>query len=69
LNAERLHAIALALQDDIERTNAPGLLGQLSSALERQVQNPADPSAQQEVSTLRQRRESHRVHIATSASG
>jgi hypothetical protein len=54
LNAERLHAIAIALRDDLAQTDAVSLLGQLAESLERQVQNPADASAQQQVSSIRQ---------------
>jgi len=54
LNAERLHAIARALREDIEQTNAPDLLHQLAGALQQQVANPSDPNLQQQVSSLRQ---------------
>jgi hypothetical protein len=53
LNAERLHAIAVALQRDFEETNAPALVADLATALQNQVGNPAEPSFQQQVSSLR----------------
>ncbi len=53
MNAERLHSIALALREDIAETEAPALVGQLAQALQQQVQQPNEPSYQQQVSTIR----------------
>jgi hypothetical protein len=54
VNAERLHAIALAVREDLRETEVPGLLGQLVAALNASVQNPADPGQQQQVSSSRE---------------
>lgn len=54
MNAERLHAIALAVREDLGATEVPSLLGQLVAALNESVQNPADPGYQQQVSSLRE---------------
>lgn len=50
MNVERLHAIALALQDDLSRLNVPSILQQLVSALQNQINQPGQPAYQQQVS-------------------
>jgi hypothetical protein len=54
MNAERLHAMAKALKAELAQTEAPALLQQLDTALQALVQEPAQPSHQQTISTLRQ---------------
>lgn len=50
MNVERLHAIALALKDDLSRSSVPSHLQQLVSALQNQVNQPGQPAYQQQVS-------------------
>lgn len=50
MNAERLHAIALALHDDLSRSSVPSHLQQLVSALQNQINQPGQPAYQQQVS-------------------
>jgi hypothetical protein len=40
MNAERLHAIAKAIEDDLETTNSIETLQELSSALQNQIAAP-----------------------------
>lgn len=54
MNAERLHRLAADIQADLVETDVLGRLDRLASALQSQVQNPQEPSYQQQVSTLRQ---------------
>ena len=54
LNAERLHAIAVALRADLDATEQHALVQQLAESLQRQVQDPAQPSHGVETSTLRE---------------
>jgi hypothetical protein len=51
VNAERLHAIALAIREDLATTSALPTLGQLRDALQSQVNSPAEPSYQVQVAT------------------
>lgn len=53
MNVERLHALALAVLDDLSATNSIGLLKKLSAALQRQMENPQDPAPQAEVGVIR----------------
>jgi hypothetical protein len=55
VNAERLHVIAKALNDELEQTEAPSLLSELVAALRQSVDDPSQPAHQQNVSSLRQR--------------
>lgn len=50
VNVERLHAIAIALRDDLSRSNVQSHLQQLVSALHNQINQPGQPSYQQQVS-------------------
>ena len=50
MNAERLHAVALAICDDLKSTKTPQLLEQLRNGLQNQVNQPQQPSYQQQVS-------------------
>ena len=50
MNAERLHAIALAIQSDLQKTGVLQKLTQLLNALRSQVQQPNQPQHQQQVS-------------------
>jgi hypothetical protein len=50
MNAERLHAIAAALQADLARTTVVSHLNQLISALSNQVSQPNQPQYQQQTS-------------------
>ena len=50
MNVERLHAIALALRDDLSRSSVPSHLQQLVSALQNQINQPGQPAYQQQVS-------------------
>jgi len=54
MNTERLHAIAVAVLDDLESTKTVETLGQLVDALQNQVSQPAVPQFQQTVSDLQQ---------------
>ena len=54
MNAERLHAIALAIQHDLEVTQSPSLLAQLADALQYQVNDPANPDYPQQVGQFRE---------------
>ena len=50
MNAERLHIIAIAVRDDLSETNVETTLQNLVSSLNNQVNQPAQPQFQQEVS-------------------
>ena len=50
LNTERLHAIALSVQDDWEETNAPSLLQQIVAALQNMVASPGSPQYEETLS-------------------
>ena len=50
MNVERLHAIALALKDDLSLSSVPSHLKQLVSALQNQINQPGQPAYQQQVS-------------------
>jgi hypothetical protein len=54
LNAERLHAIALAVRDDLAATEEVSLVQQLAASLRQQVQAPAEPTYGVQTSELRQ---------------
>jgi len=54
MNAERLHAIATAVLEDFSQCGLPQLLSQLRDQLQNQVNQPQQPSHQQQVSNLRQ---------------
>lgn len=53
MNCERLHKIALEMRRDLDQTTSENTLKQLVSALQNQVNQPQDPSHQQQVSTHR----------------
>jgi hypothetical protein len=53
MNAERLHAIALALKQEMAEADTPNLLNQLVASLRAEVASPSEPGPQQEVSRLR----------------
>ena len=50
MNAERLHAIAAALRADLTNSDVQSQFQQLVSALQNQVNQPGDPTYQQQVS-------------------
>jgi hypothetical protein len=50
MNAERLHAILRALQKDLQKTKIESTLEQLTNYLQQQINQPAHPQPQQEVS-------------------
>lgn len=50
MNVERLHSIALALRDDLSRSSVTSHLQQLVSALQNQINQPGQPTYQQQVS-------------------
>jgi hypothetical protein len=54
LNAERLHAVALALREDLNRTQLPQRIDQLATALNESVQTPQEPSYQAQMATARE---------------
>jgi hypothetical protein len=54
MNAERLHAIALALKAELTETESPSLLQQLVGALRQMVEDPNQPAHQQAVGAVRQ---------------
>lgn len=54
MNAEHLHAIALAVQNDLRVTGSVRTLQQLRDALQNMVNQPQQVSHQQQVNTLRQ---------------
>src|SRR6266705_4924119 len=49
MNAERLHAIANAIRNDLQTTKAINLLQQLSKALQNQINSPQEPTHQTQV--------------------
>lgn len=53
MNAERLHAIALALRDELSSGEIPEQLERLAQGLKQAVAAPSQPSHQQEVSDSR----------------
>lgn len=53
MNAERMHAVARKLREDLRATDLPGLLQRLSEAMTNMVNAPQEPSHQQRVSALR----------------
>ena len=53
VNAERMHAVARKLREDLQETDLAGLLQRLSEAMTNMVNAPQEPSYQQNVSTLR----------------
>lgn len=50
MNVERLHAIAIAVLDDLANTNTENTLQQLVEALQNQINQPQAPEFQQQVS-------------------
>ncbi len=54
VNAERLHAIAIAVRDDLASTEEASLVQQLAEAVRRQVQDPGQPDHGVQASNLRQ---------------
>lgn len=52
MNAERLHAIAIAVRDDLQQTDVVTHLQQMRDSLQNQVNQPQDPSHQQRLSEL-----------------
>ncbi len=54
VNAERLHAIALAVRDDLQTTGVVATLQQLRDALQNQVNAPQEPTYQQQISAALQ---------------
>ena len=50
MNAEQLHAVALAVRADLSETNAVGHLASLQEALQNVVNDPQQPQHQQQVS-------------------
>jgi hypothetical protein len=66
VNAERLHAVAIELRDDLAATEVPALLQQLSTQLVALAANPADAAAAQNAAStreqLRERLTSSRVN-------
>jgi len=55
MNAERLHAIANSIREDLQATQSVKLLEQLTAMLQNQIANPAEPSYQKQVGELRKR--------------
>jgi hypothetical protein len=53
VNVERLHSIALALQDDLRIANITSHMQQLVSALQNQIYQPGQPEYQQQVGQSR----------------
>ncbi|MBK7595725.1 MAG: hypothetical protein IPJ11_10895 [Gemmatimonadetes bacterium] len=54
MNAERLHALVLGIQKDLQATGAVTALQQLRDSLQNQVNSPQEPSYQQQITaTLR----------------
>lgn len=53
MNAERLHAVARRVRDDLAATDLPGLMQRLAEALANMASAPQDPTHQSTVSTLR----------------
>jgi hypothetical protein len=51
MNAERLHAVAIALKQDLAGPNIIGIFQGLVSALGNQVAQPGQPQFQQQVSS------------------
>jgi hypothetical protein len=45
MNAERLHAIAVALKSELTETHAAELLQQLSTAMRQVVSEPSQPAS------------------------
>lgn len=52
MNAEQLHAIAVAVKADLEAADSVSAVRQLSEALRNAVNDPAEPSYQQQVSDV-----------------
>jgi len=52
LNAERLHAIAAALRDELESTHVVPMLDRLIAGLQNMVNQPQTAQPQQEVSSV-----------------
>ena len=52
MNAERLHAIILAIKDDLQKTALVNTLKELTTHLQNQVNQPNQPQHQQQVSTI-----------------
>lgn len=53
MNAERMHAVARKLREDLQETDLPGLLQRLAEAMTNMVNAPQEASYQQNVSELR----------------
>ena len=53
MNAERLHAIADAVKDEMAQLNTASLVEELAQSLRQAVDQPNEPSHQQRVSSLR----------------
>jgi hypothetical protein len=54
MNAERLHAVARAVKRDLDDMQVLAILSRLRQGLEEQVNAPAEPGPQQQVSAARQ---------------
>jgi hypothetical protein len=54
MNAERLHAVARAVKRELDEMQIVAILNRLRQGLEEQVNAPAEPGPQQQVSTARQ---------------
>ena len=50
MNAERLHAIAIEIQEELKKTNQVNLVNQLVQHLQNQINQPNQPQHQQNVS-------------------
>ena len=46
MNVERLHALALGIRQDLDRTNSQATLQQLAAALQNQVNEPRPCNSQ-----------------------
>ena len=53
MNAERLHAVAIAISEELRSTNERGVLEQLAQAMRRAVNEPAQPAHQVQAAELR----------------
>jgi len=54
MNAERLHAVARALRDDLDRNEIPQLMGQLAGVLASSVQDPTNSDLSRQIGEARE---------------
>lgn len=69
MNVERLHRVAQLVWNELESTDAPGLIARLRSGLETFSASPSDVQSQQTISEARLAKHEQALHILSAAVG